>query len=137
MKYLTLIVLYAFGIGQKQTLTLNVTNIQHNIGTVRVGIYDPNHGFGTEEEKPTYWKLIPITKTDNQTVAFELPQGRYAVAVYHDLNDNKKLDKNKIGFPKEPYGFSNNFRPKLSRPKFEDCAFELNNSPKIINIKLL
>lgn len=137
MKYLTLILLYAFGLGQKQTLTLNITNIQQSKGTLRIGIYDPTPAFGSDGAKPNYQKSISITKTDNQVIIFELPQGRYALAMYHDLNDNNKMDKNMVGFPKEPYGFSNNFRPKFSGPKFEDCAFELNDSPKTINIKLL
>ena len=137
MKYLTLTLLYVFGLGQKQTLTLNITNIQQSKGTLRIGIYDPTPAFGSDHAKPNYLKSISITKTDNQVIIFELPQGRYALAMYHDLNDNNKMDKNMVGFPKEPYGFSNNFRPKFSGPKFEDCAFELNDSPKTINIKLL
>ena len=33
--------------------------------------------------------------------------GNYAIAVFHDLNGNGKLDRNLIGLPSEPYGFSN------------------------------
>lgn len=137
MKSLVVSLICLIGFSQNQTLTLNITNIQHNNGILRIGVYDPNHGFGSEEEKPTYWKLIPITKLENQTVTFEVPSGRYAVAVYHDLNENKKLDKNRVGFPKEPYGFSNNYRPKFSRPTFANCAFEIGDSPKTMTIKLL
>lgn len=122
---------------QTQTLTINITNIQQNIGTMRIGVYDPYHGFGSEEDKPAYFKLVPVTKSDNMRIPIELPAGRYAVAIYQDLNDNKKMDKSKLGFPKEPYGFSRNYRPKFSAPKFEDCAIELGNDPKTISIKLL
>lgn len=136
MKILIVALICMFGFVQNQTLTLNITNIQQNTGTIRVGIYDPNHGFGTDNDKPTYWKYMVITKAENQVVVFELPRGRYTVAIYHDLNDNNKIDKTFFGIPKEPYGFSNNFRPKFSAPKFEDCAFELSDSPKTLTIKL-
>ena len=36
-----------------------------------------------------------------------IPAGRYAIAVYHDANGNGRLDRSAIGFPQEPYGFSN------------------------------
>jgi uncharacterized protein (DUF2141 family) len=33
--------------------------------------------------------------------------GTYAIAVFHDVNGNGKLDRSFIGLPSEPYGFSN------------------------------
>ena len=46
---------------------------------------------------------------DSITVVFEnLKPGKYAVSVLHDANKNKDLDKNKLGIPKEGFGFSNN-----------------------------
>jgi uncharacterized protein (DUF2141 family) len=44
----------------------------------------------------------------------DLAPGRYAVAVYHDVNGNGRLDTVPPGLPTEPYGFSNDvgrFRP--------------------------
>ncbi|WP_394347742.1 DUF2141 domain-containing protein [Mangrovivirga cuniculi] len=60
-----------------------------------------------------------------ETVKFSLPPGEYAVATYHDIDKNGKMNKNIIGIPKEPYGFSNNFTLKISAPKFKDCKFEI------------
>ncbi len=137
MKFLFAAVFLFFGTDNTQTLTINITNITQTGGTLRVGVYDPNHGFGSETEVPTYFKLIPITKTETQTVVFELPAGRWAVAVYHDLNNNQKLDTNKLGLPKEPYCFSNNYRPKLSRPKFDHCSFEMGELPKKLSLKMI
>lgn len=71
------------------------------------------------------------------TVEFALPQGEYAVSTYHDLNDNKELDRYFFGKPKEPYGFSNNIKPSLGPPDFDDCKFILNNSAKTVSVILL
>ena len=35
-----------------------------------------------------------------------LPAGRFAVAVFHDENDNGEIDTDFLGIPKEGYGFS-------------------------------
>ena len=53
----------------------------------------------------------------------DLPDGSYAIALYIDLNGNKKIDKNFLGIPKEQYGFSNNAMGTLSAPTFEQAQF--------------
>lgn len=52
--------------------------------------------------------------------------GRYAAAGYHDKDGNRKLKKNMIKVPREPFALSNNPKIKaLKFPKFSDSAFEL------------
>ena len=45
--------------------------------------------------------------------------GTYAVAVYHDENDNHHFDKNFLGLPAEGYGFSNDAPALLGPPSFD------------------
>jgi uncharacterized protein (DUF2141 family) len=52
----------------------------------------------------------------------DLAPGRYAVSVIHDANGNGDIDRNLLGVPTESYGFSNNARPKLAPPSFDDAA---------------
>jgi uncharacterized protein (DUF2141 family) len=66
---------------------------------------------------------------------FYLPPGWYAVSVVHDQNNNAKLDKNFLGIPNEPYGFSNN-PSSLGKPSFEGVKFKVDSSPRAIEIKL-
>ena len=54
----------------------------------------------------------------------DLTAGEYALLVYHDENSNGQLDRNFIGIPKEPVGFSNGYRPK-GPPNFRKAAFRL------------
>lgn len=44
--------------------------------------------------------------------------GTYSIAVFHDRNGNGKLDRNFIGLPSEPYGFSNDVG-RRGPPSFE------------------
>ncbi len=119
---------------QEAQLNLEITNINSDSGKLWFAVYRENDDF--RAEKPNIYKIVPVTSKNNMTVSFELPSGKYAVAVYHDLNNNDKLDKNLIGIPKEPYGFSNNFRPKFAPPKFSDCDFELSPKGKNLIIKM-
>lgn len=53
-----------------------------------------------------------------------LPAGEYALVVYQDENGNGRLDKNFIGIPREPLGFSNRYWPQ-GPPTFARAAFQI------------
>jgi uncharacterized protein (DUF2141 family) len=57
------------------------------------------------------------------TCRFEaLPPGRYALAVSHDVNGNRRTDRSFIGLPKEAWGVSNGVRPAMRAPRFAEAA---------------
>lgn len=116
-------------------LTVEVTHISKPGGTLRVALYKPEGTFG--KTAPAFYKNIAISQPVDHQAVFEVPPGTYAIAVYHDLNDNNKLDRNLVGYPKEPFGFSNNYRPRVAAPDFEDCAFELPEHGATISIRLI
>ena len=49
-----------------------------------------------------------------------LPE-KIAVAVIHDANGNRDMDRNLVGIPTEAYGFSRGVRPRFGPPKFADA----------------
>ena len=72
---------------------------------------------------------------DSITVVFEnLKPGKYAVSVIHDANKSKDLDKNKLGIPKEGFGFSNNVMGSMGPPPFERAQFDLTPGQKDLDI---
>ena len=57
-------------------------------------------------------------KIGTQTVEIlDVPPGEYVVQAHHDLNGNKKMDKNFFGFPKEHWGMSRDPKIKTTIPK--------------------
>lgn len=66
----------------------------------------------------------------------DVPPGRYAVAVFHDENDNEKMDANFLGFPKEGFGFSNVERIGFGQPSFDAAAFEVNDEDLTVRAKV-
>jgi uncharacterized protein (DUF2141 family) len=51
--------------------------------------------------------------------------GVYAVAVYHDENDDHDFNRNALGMPIEGYGFSNDAPATLGLPDFDQVRFTL------------
>lgn len=115
-------------------LKVEFTNVKNGKGKLWIAIIKPGEKFG--EGKPGIFKILEVKSKANQIATFQIEPGRYALAVYHDLNANDVMDKNFVGIPREPYGFSRDFRPKFSAPSFEDCAFELPAAGKDISVKL-
>ncbi len=54
-----------------------------------------------------------------------LEPGEYAVGVYQDLNGNGRLDATVARNPTEPWGISNNPRPKDRSPTWDEAKFTL------------
>jgi uncharacterized protein (DUF2141 family) len=66
-----------------------------------------------------------------------VPAGIYAIAVFHDKNNNNKIDKNFFGIPKETYGASKNNLPFAKAPNFEDNQFIVADASSInIDVRL-
>jgi uncharacterized protein (DUF2141 family) len=62
--------------------------------------------------------------------------GTYAVAVFHDLNDNGHLDTGFMGIPTEPVGASNDAHGSMGPPKFKDAQFGYNGGVLVLKVKL-
>lgn len=119
---------------QDKKLTIRIDGHRQEGKTIHVALYRKEDEFPSE--KTAFKATSVVVKGEYTTVSFEVPHGEYATAIYLDENGNGALDKNGIGFPKEPFGFSNNFRPKLGKPKFKNCKFTFSEEAPQIAINL-
>ena len=118
---------------QKASLTVEIQNVHVHKGAVYVALFKPGKEF--PEGKPLEGKKVDAIQ-DVVRTTFSVDPGDYALAIFHDENGNGQMDKKMFGIPKEPYGFSNNFRPKMSAPKFSDCQFSVGEGKKVVSIEL-
>lgn len=79
---------------------------------------------------------VTITATKAKVVFKDLPKGKYAVSIFHDENNNHKIDKRLI-MPEEGVGLSNfktiNF---FNLPSFKSASFPLDHD-KEVKIKVI
>jgi uncharacterized protein (DUF2141 family) len=106
------------------TLTVHLTHLHSAQGAVMCRLYDAPEGF---PGKPPFRAQMRVAiEGQAATCTFpHLPPGTYAVAAFHDENDNGKLDTNFLGIPKEGVGVSNNAKGVLGPPKWEQARFDL------------
>lgn len=111
---------------QAATLTLIVSNIQSDIGTINIAVFD-NKKDWLGDKLVTDQSLVVAEhlQGDSLTTSIELAPGDYGVSVHHDDNGNDKMDTNFIGIPKEPTGMSNDapakFGPPSSKTRYSIC----------------
>jgi len=120
--------------GGPVTIIIKVTGLHSEKGQVRIAVFNSSETWLGEH--PVYSSTI---KVDDQTVTWtinDVPYGDYGIAAFHDENSNGKMDRNLVGVPKEPYGFSNNLTVILRAPRWGKGKFPVRNPITEISIEV-
>jgi uncharacterized protein (DUF2141 family) len=99
---------------QAATLTIRAQGVQADRNMVYAGICDTSFDAATCPYKDRGQATAGTVELRIRNVK----PGTYAIAVFHDVNGNGKLDRSFIGLPNEPYGFSNDVG-RRGPPNFE------------------
>ena len=130
-----LLFLLLFPSDSSSDIHVNVKGVEELKGSMFIAVFDDPASF-PEFGKQYREMVLPVRSKELSHTFKDLPNHTYAVAVFHDINDNGILDKNVLGIPLEPYGFSRNARARFSAPPFEDAKIDLKNNLEIqINIQ--
>jgi uncharacterized protein (DUF2141 family) len=112
---------------------VNIDNIEETEGSIRVALFPENK----KEQFPDPIDvngLVTEAKTEGASVVFkDISAGTYAISVYHDINNNNKLDTF-LGIPKEPYGNSGKYT--YFKPDYEDSKFNVTDQNLKIEIEI-
>lgn len=115
---------------ETNSLSITIDGIKDIKGQMCFAIYRQAEGF-LEISNAIDTKIIPVNKRNLQMVWDSLKHRQVAIAVFQDLNNNNVLDKNKIGFPVEPFGFSNNPKLWFGPPSFQKCSIDITKTSSI------
>lgn len=134
MRLLFLLLLLPFLGSAQNKLTVQVEGVSSDSGSIMVAVYNKADGFLKKGQALMGVSTKAISGITELQIN-DLPEGQYALAIYHDENDNEELDTNWLGIPKEPIGFSNSKMKAFGPPGFKECAFQV-KSDKQIKISL-
>ena len=119
---------------QSLQVKVTVTNTRAQ-GILAVELYEENEPDFLTSRARLHRIRVPAEE-NQQTVCFDVPSpGLYAVATYHDLDADRRLDR-RLFLPAEPFGLSNNPRLRLRKPRFEEAAFTVGEEGASISIAL-
>ena len=117
------------------SVTVVVSSLASTSSTVKLFFYNTREGF-LKSGKWVFSKSVKPEGKREFSLPVDLPKGEWAVAITQDLNNNDKIDKNFVGIPTEPYAFSNNVRPTMAAPDFNECKFTVEGPGKVVSIVL-
>ncbi|MDQ2792438.1 MAG: DUF2141 domain-containing protein [Bacteroidota bacterium] len=120
---------------ETQSVKVVVSSLVSTTSTVKLYFYNTREGF----LKSGKWAYMRAVKPDGKPeieLSIDLPRGEWAVSLTQDLNNNNKIDKNFLGIPTEPYAFSNNIRPTVAAPGFDECKFMVSGPGRVVSIVL-
>ena len=116
-------------------LVVNIGNIKKEKGIIWVGLYDKKENLFVKEKS-----ILRSIKVDQlgqaQITIGNVAFGTYAMAIFHDENNNGELDKNMFGIPKEPYAFANWPKSKWRAPFYEELSFDFLETNQVVNTDL-
>lgn len=105
---------------QPASLDVTVAGIKNPTGVIRLALCPAGAKFPDCGARAVRTEVLKIEGGQARIKLTGLAPGSYAVSVFHDANNNGKLDTF-AGIPREGYGFSNNpaFQPRA--PRFAEC----------------
>lgn len=105
-------------------LTIHILDVLPAGGMIRLGLYD-QASYPIDTSKPVASADVPAVPGETVVTLHNIPPGTYAIQTFQDVNSNNKMDTSWIGLPLEPFGFSQDAKPFLSKPSFDEVKFTL------------
>ncbi len=113
-----------------QKINVQINGIENNRGVIQIGLYNDEASFPSYEGRIKGVALKANDEGVNYTF-IDIPEGTYAIAAWHDKDDDKTMNKNLFGSPREKYGFSKNLYGTFGPPKFDVVSFKVTKSDSI------
>ena len=116
------------------TIRVRVSTFRSLKGSLRCRLYSGPDGF---PGKPPYAaeQSVAVNAKTMTCIFTSVAPGTYAVALFHDENDDGKLDTNFVGIPREGVGVSNNKLRSFGPPSWDDAKFTLKGDV-VLNVSL-
>ncbi len=122
------LLLGCFSFCQDAHLNIKVKGIRSEKGKILYTVFSDKVGFPSDTDKAMEKGRATI-KDGEAHIDLDLPNGEYAIMVFHDEDDNGELKTNWIGMPKEGVGNSNNHK---GIPSYKKSVFTLSEDESIL-----
>lgn len=116
-------------------LKVIVTGMENDTGSIRIALFDSEDSYKAAK-KPLRTASVKIRNKRTEALFDNLPYGTYAIRLYHDVNENGKLDKDGRSLPLEPYAFSNNAQGTMGPAAWADARFAVQSKYTKMEITL-
>lgn len=107
----------------EEGIRITVTRLHNQKGHVLISLFKDGAGYPDDAQKAFRKAQLDINGQSASVLFSGLPAGTYAVSVLHDENDDRLMNKNSLGIPREGFGFSNNVVGAFGPPSWSRAGF--------------
>ena len=117
-------------------IKVEIEGLQEAKGQICYSLFNRDKGFSDNKDNIlraeclTIKEQLPVLTIDN------LHRGTYALALFHDLNQDEELNRNFLGIPQEGFGFSQNPEITTSPPSFKESAISIVETETTLQVQL-
>lgn len=118
-------------------IQVNVGGMRSTKGNVAITIYPDEPSHFLDGAYKLARQMVPVTLPVTRACFVVTAPGYYAVALFHDDNNNHHFDTNMLGIPEKGFGFSNNPTLYLGPPDLSQVRFAAHagDNPVAIEMK--
>lgn len=106
------------------SVLIRVRGAANDLGTIKLAIYESERNFNSPDEASLSQTVTIQAGEANWSHAVTALPKKFAVAAYHDENDDSTLNRNQFGIPTERYGYSRNARGLTGPPDFSQSVID-------------
>lgn len=135
MKKMTLMMLMGTALinfpAKSAELVVEINHIKNSDGKIYAQIFKGYENFNNNN--PTAQTMIEAQEGPVKIIFGDLESGEYAVRLFHDQNNNQKLDQNLFGMPTEGYAFSNEAAPNFGPPSYQEMTVTIDDDKAVVS----
>lgn len=117
-------------------LKVEVRGMRNANGNVTMTIYPDNAEHFLDSDWKVARQIMPVSLPATRA-CFALPApGYYAVAMFHDENNNRHFDTTMLGLPAEGWGFSRDPKLYIGPPKLDQVRIAVHPGDNIVLVRM-
>ncbi|MET0179010.1 MAG: DUF2141 domain-containing protein [Novosphingobium sp.] len=124
------------GVPSNTWLNVSAEGLRNGNGLLTIALYpdDPRRFLAKKGTIKNH--RVAATAPTTKACIFVPRPGVYAIAVYHDADANRKLNRTTFGLPNEGFGFSNNPSTVAGLPAFRSVRLNVPKSGLTTHIRM-
>ncbi len=117
-------------------ITVVANGLRSSTGLLAITLYADNSKKFLAKHGSLYVGRVSANTGTTRGCIFVPGPGVYALALYHDVNANRKFDRSGIGLPAEGYGFSNNPATLAGLPAFSSVRLNIPRAGLVTSVRM-
>ena len=119
-------------------ISVRLYGLRSTQGQVGCTLFNSAAGFPTDPAAALQRRWCPIASATGTPCVFDpVPPGVYAIACFHDENNNSRLDRGLFGIPTEGTAASNDARGTMGPPSFDKAKFTFLGAPATLALRMV